>query len=139
MGDRGSFHTLVRANGSGLSGGSDPDVGGVDPDVGGVVPDVGGVVPDKGGVDPDDGVVVVSETGAEVTGEPGLNGAVVGSGGVLTFAGGGGSALEVAGLWVARAGTDFFFRRGVPGRSLVARRFALRRGLPLLVRGRTRS
>ena len=73
VGDRGSFHTLVRANGSGLSGGSDPDVGGVDPDVGGVVPDVGGVVPDvggvvpdvggvvpdKGGVDPDDGVVVV--------------------------------------------------------------------------------
>lgn len=51
---------------------------------------------------------IVPDTGADVTGEPGLNGAVVGSCGVLACAGGGGSALDVAGAWVAGAGVDFF-------------------------------
>ena len=117
MGDSGSFQTLVRANGTGLNctGGIVPDAGGVVPVSGGVVPVSGEVVPDVGAVVPDDGVVVVPDTGVEVTGEPGLNGAVVGSCGVLTFAGGGGRALEVAGAWVAGAAVDFFV--GAEGRA----------------------
>src|ERR1700729_3994701 len=88
VGDRGWFQTLVRANGTGVNctGGIVPEAGGVVPDVGGVVPDSGEVPPVSGEVVPDDGVVVVPDTGAEGTGEPGLNGAVVGSGGGLACA-----------------------------------------------------
>ncbi len=81
VGDTGWFHTLVSANGIGVNctGGIVPDAGGVVPVDGGVVPDDGGFVPGSGEVVPDVGVLVVPETGAEVTGEPGLNGAVVGN------------------------------------------------------------
>jgi hypothetical protein len=99
VGDSGAFHTLVSANGRGAVGGSVVVDGGVVVAGGGVVPVSGGVVPDDGGV-----VTVVGgadpDTGAEVTGDPGLSGVVGFCWELPADAGGGGSLLEVAVLWL---------------------------------------
>ena len=103
---------------------------------GGVVPDDGGVVTVVGGADPD--------TGAEVTGDPGLIGVVGFCWELPVDAGGGGSLLEVAVLWLedfaGAAGclTGRFLRAGLCfGAGFL--RFLRRSGLRGCVRGRCRA